>query len=188
MPINQQWIAQHIQAANVFVNCTVPAAWASMTHSNGTPTGGTDIGGTDGPATFQAVADIQGIDVQQVFGPVGPRMVSEQASIVCTILETSYANLLIAFGQGTGSTPNSTNLIELGGREDVPTRCVVLLAKHADEAKYDIWTLYKAVVTGGVNIPVNRGEPRRVQVTFMGIPDHARPAGDQLWQYVEAAA
>jgi hypothetical protein len=188
MPINAATIEAGIGFADVYVDCTAPASFVSMTHTAGLPTGGRHVGATEGESTFRYAATLEGIQVEQLTGPVAPRVMSEEASIVCTLLEHSYDNLLVMLGQGTGSTGGGVNLIQLGGKFAVPSRCVVLIGLHANAAKYDIATIYKCISMQGVAIATRKNEPRRQQVTFTGVHDHARAQGDQLAQYQRGAA
>jgi hypothetical protein len=183
--INQTTITRNIGPASIYVDCTAPASFLPMTHTTGVPTGGRDVGATTGQSTFKYQATIEGIAAEQVGGMLAPHMTSEDASITCTILEVTYQNLLVALGQGVGTTTGGVNRIGLGGTFNVPTRCVCLVAKASDQNTYDLVTLYQAASLSGVTLTKKRGQPEQVQVTFTGIPDSSRTVGDQLGQFVD---
>lgn len=186
MAINQQTITRNIGPANIYVDCTKPAALTPIAlGAGGVPTGGRDLGATQGESTFRYTPTIEGVEAEQVFGLLAPHMVREDAQITCTLLEATYENLLVAFSQGTGTTGGGVNRIGFGGKTDVPRRCVALVAKSADQDTYDVAVLYDAIAMQGVTLPKQRGQPTRVQVTFTGVPDHSRPSGDQVAQWLE---
>jgi hypothetical protein len=73
----------------------------------------------------------------------------------------------------------------VGGRSDVTTLTVVLMSQQTDRSYYNSVVLYDAYVSDGASVPFKKGETRQFGVTFTGVPDLTRTAGDQLFQIVE---
>jgi hypothetical protein len=75
----------------------------------------------------------------------------------------------------------------LGGRQEVPTTSVVLVARKPGTTppKFHGAMLYRAYVSSGLELALGRSQVRTLQVTFTALPLADRPAGDQYAQLFE---
>ena len=188
MAINTTTITKNIGYADIYVDCVVPADRTPMALApGGLPVGGRYIGATQGEALFRYTPTIEGVEIEQVTGMVAPHMVSEEVEITFTMMELDYQNMLLAIGQGSGTTAGGVNLVTFGGNRNVPNRCVCLVAKSANEDTYDVATIYQAINTAGVQRSYQRGQARGIAVTFRAVQVHTRSVGDRAAQLIEDA-
>ena len=178
-------IKRNIGPATIYYGCTRPADRTPIAlGTGGVPTGGTDIGATQGEATFNYVPTVQGVEIEQVQGPVAPHLVSEQLTITFTMMERDYTKMAQALGMGTTLTDGGLNRVHLGGNTNVPTACWALVAKSSDEDTYDVGLIYDGYVTLGP-IAWKRGEARGIQVTITAQAVSGRTVGDTLGQFLD---
>lgn len=186
--VDTSYIVKHFSNAKIFTGVTAPADGAVLALTGGAPASGVDIGATQGEATFMYQSKIETVDIEQAYGGVAPHAVSEEVHIRCTMLEHTYANMLRALSQGTGSTSGGVNKIELGGKTAVTGFCVAMVAKHDTEALYDVAVIYDAVQMAPVSFDVKRGQERKIQLDLTGRAVPARAVGDQIAQWLEGVA
>lgn len=185
MSVDTNNIQRYMFPGNLYVGVTKPADTANMTHTLGVPTGGTHVGATTGEAVFEYRPTIATVDIEQAFGGVAPHMTAETATIRATISEPTLSNVRLAMQQGTYAAGGGYQKLMMGGLTTVSVQAVCLIGKEADRTKY-VWALlYAAYASEGVARRMKKGEPATIPVTFTGLPDTSRTAGDQLAQYVE---
>lgn len=184
--INSTLISRNIGPADIYVDCTVPAANTPMAlAAGGIPTGGRHVGATQGEAVLNYTPTLETIQIEQVSGGVAPRMTAEVGEITFTMLERDYQNMLLAIGQGTGTTSGGVNLITFGGKRAVTPRCIVLVAKSSDEDTYDVAVLYQAINMAGASRVFVKGGTPGIQCTFQAVQVFSRPEGDRGGQLLD---
>lgn len=193
----------HIGQGDVWIGGTAPAAGTDPTSPiNGTPSalnafttayaaptsGGTYVGFTNGPATLTYRPTFYGVTTEQAFADVITTPTAEEATLGFTMLESSYANLTNAFGQGTGRVVGSgtlSNTLYLGGRPDTVVKVVTMLSRKRTGVGYYVLTVYQGYNSEGVSINYEKRAETRIPVTIRALADVTRPQGDQLFQLVE---
>jgi len=141
---------------------------------DGDITGATEVqvGATRG-ATFSAKKTYKDVEVGQVLAPVQTFVVGEEASLRVTLLENSLNNLVLAMGGDVDDISGDT--YTFGNDRKVVYCKVQYKVRQAQtfglgSAKYDTITLFRAVVSEGLELPFAKGEERTFEVTFKAYP------------------
>ena len=203
MPATSNQVAAlrtYIAQGEIWTGVTKPAADAIMgfDQASATPLGGTSVGLTSGPATLEYKPEFKGIEVEQAYGEIAPRVTKETVTLKFKLPVASYDKLQLALQTaalttttGSGATP-TVRLLSIGGETFFPTQSIALVSEVGEWTSQDStnklyeWIcLYEALSVDGLKLDFQRGETRMVEVTMTGYADVTRNEGDQLYQFVQ---
>jgi hypothetical protein len=199
-------LKRFIGQGEIYLNCEKPADMTALVLTAGVPkdVGGTQdaasVGLTNGPASLEYKPEFKGLEVEQAFGELAPRLTKETVTLKFKCAEATYDRIKAALPMstlvsvvGTGTTPTS-NVLLVGGKIDATTQCIVLVSKIGTYVNggttvqlYEWVCLYEAMSVDGVKLDWKRGENRMVEVTITGYADVTRSEGDQLFQIGQLA-
>ena len=168
-----------------------PSAVNAMASSYAAPTsGGTYVGFTNGAASLNYKPTYYMVVTEQAFSEVVTIPTNEEASLAFTMVETSYANLQTAIGQGKARTvvgPPAYDAIYVGSASVISTKVVSVLSRKRSGTGYYLATLYSAYSMEGINLSLDRRAESKIPTTMRCLADVSRPQGDQLFQLVSYA-
>lgn len=156
------------------------------------------VGLTNGPASIEYKPEWKGVEVEQAYGEIAPRVTKETVQVKFRMAEAHYTNLRRAIQTGTtvsiagaSGAPNK-ELTVVGGKIFFDPTCLAIVSpigSYTDTQPtpalhklYEWVVLYSAISVEGVKLEYKRGETRMVDVTFTGYAEVSRPEGDQLFQ------
>jgi hypothetical protein len=202
MPVTQAQVDalnKFIGQREVYTGVSKPADGAAMgiAQSTGVPTGGASVGLTSGPATLEYKPEFKGVEVEQAYGEVAPRVTKESVTLKFKCAEATYERIKLALQTGTltttagaGATPTK-QLLSVGGKTFFASQCIALVSPlgtyfdsvgMADVPLWEWVCIYEAMSVDGLKLDWKRGETRMVEVTITGYADVTRSEGDQLFQ------
>jgi hypothetical protein len=121
---------------------------------------------------------------EQSLAPVDVYVEDETAEISCTLKETTYAALQRAFDNVGTSDISAGEGYYFGGGTAIlsPRSETIMLTSRIRGAptKFVIAVLYKAVQMDALEMPFSRAGESVYSVTFRGLADLTRNAGDQV--------
>jgi hypothetical protein len=186
-------LKRFIGAGEIYTDCTKPAANTNIALTAGVPAGGTSVGLTSGPATLEYKPEFKGVEIEQTYGEVAPRVTKESVTLKFKCAEATYAKIALALQTGTqraASTPTGT-FYTVGGKDFFDTQCITLVSPF-DNGSGTTWyewvCLYDALSVDGLKLEYKHGETRMIEVTLTGYSDPTRPVGDQLFQIGQQTA
>lgn len=186
MAVSELNLLRKIKGANVYVGCTVPAAYGVPTFTAGVPAGGTDLGATMGESVYEYNANIETVEIEQSTSRIAPHVVEETIQLTFTMAETPANNLVTALSQTFEATVGNYSVMHLGGNIDVTGRCVAVVAEKSNQpGLYYGGMIYNAYIAESVSIPHKRSEVQQIALTLAGSALLTRSDGDRLGQYFD---
>ncbi len=205
MPVTQNQVdalKKFIGQGEVFTGVTKPADGVIMgfEQAYGLPLGGVSVGLTSGEATLEYKPEFAGVEVEQAYGEVAPRVKKETVTLKFKCAEATYARIKVALSTATetvlvaGTAPDTARrvLLTVGGKTFFDPQCVALVSNigtytHQSSINnlYEWVCLYSAISVDGLTLEWKRGETRMIEVTMTGYADVTRTEGDQLFQFVQ---
>jgi len=103
MPVNITNITNYITNGELWAGFTVPASGPLTISPAGVPAGdgAFNLGATQGEMVGVYTPDVQGVDVEQLYGQVGHFLANETAMVRATLVEPNMRNLELVASQGT---------------------------------------------------------------------------------------
>jgi hypothetical protein len=158
----------------------------------------TSVGLTSGPASLDYKPEFKGVEIEQAYGEVAPRVTKESVTLKFKCAESTYDKLQVALQTGTldfddnvaGIVPDS-NTLYVGGLTFFDAQAIALVSNigsYFDSGSmttidlYEWLLLYNAMSVSGLKLDWKRGETRMVEVEVTGYADVTRNEGDQLFQ------
>lgn len=136
---------------------------------------------------------IEPINADQVVGPIDNAIVSAEASIEVTMMETDMLHMANWFASGIYGAGTDSGLptglqnyeqITFGGIMVVPKLSIAVISPRRNNyQKYVVSQLYKCYQGEQVSFAVTKAKHSMVKMKFMGLFDPSRPQGDQagMW-------
>jgi hypothetical protein len=198
-------LKKFIGQGEIYYNVGKPTSFAAITFGAGAnakipqkqdgTTNADSVGLTSGPATLEYKPEFKGVEVEQAYGEVAPRVTKETVTLKFKCAEATYTRIKLALQTGTlttdvGAAGDPTDqLLSVGGKTFFSSQCIALVSDLGtyDNAgtPVDIWewvAIYEAMSVDGLKLDWKRGETRMVEVTITGYADVTRSEGDQLFQ------
>lgn len=153
-------------------------------------TAAVDGGSIDGATTVGFMPKTGEVKADQVFGPIDIRPIDAGASVEVTMEETDMKKLSFLIPGSAYSTGTDANLpvglqsyeqLTYGGLFLIQKCSIAVISPRTDyPGKFVVTQLYKAAVTKPPQPAYSKEKPTLAKVTFGGIADPTRPAGDQI--------
>lgn len=185
------------RAADIWYDCSIPAAGAKPTlHTDGTPESvanptakhaGYLRGGTK---YFYKWTKKDAMDDQHT-APHRSKRTGEELRVESRwlqVLDSALLNLLAS--GGTLSTVADGKLLELGGKRDITTTCVYVIAERVDSpGKYICVVIFAAISTEGLEFTFSEEDENDSPLALAGQTVASRADGKQLGSiYIQDAA
>lgn len=140
-----------------------------------------DLGATLGGCEFHYIPEYHLTKVDNYTGYAKSTLVSERATAVVRLAESSIANLKVAMPAGTTSGAATPTSIYVG--DGTPHTGYELKLSPVDTSY--VITVYKAIVVSEVTLPFVVDGERMVEVTFEALVDTTKDAGKRLYDISE---
>jgi hypothetical protein len=190
-----QTLRNMVGQGEIYSGCTKPATNTAIALTAGVPAGGTSVGLTSGPASLDYKPEFKGVEIEQAYGEVAPRVTKESVTLKFKCAESTYDKLQLALQTathattaGSGATPTK-NTLYIGGLTFFNDQCICLVSNIGSYVYmattvqlYEWVCIYSAMSVSGLKLDWKRGETRMVEVEITGYADVTRNEGDQLFQ------
>ena len=148
-------------------------------------TGGTDVGCTTGGVRVSYSFETNDIYCDQTLAAVETSVISEEATIDFSMLESDADNLQYAIQQYTSTSSASANKIGVGGITAVSYVPLQLEITDNDTGYTTTWTFFRCM-SQGLDINFERDNPTAIDVSFKAYADTSHASGHQLFSVNEA--
>jgi hypothetical protein len=153
MPITQaevEALKKFIGQGEIYLNVTKPNDMTALTlNAQGIPTGGTSVGLTNGPASLEYKPEFKGLEVEQAFGELAPRLTKETVTLKFKCAEATYDRIQAALPMSTLEQDTTAT----GIADPVTAPTLAHAAASTALAAGDYHVAYAYITANGVTLP-----------------------------------